>query len=304
MLNKKHKLLELKTKALVDSLFVWNYKTKHKWRWIEFVDFKEYDFWDNIKDIDFVRSEKEWKILTKLHEEERELSIYFIVDLNDSYLEKYNKDYSKQDILLEILYLIWLSTLKDWNKLWALVNHKENKLFFAKKWKQNFINIIDEIENNLNKKLTPPPRASGTPLEKGRFKRFFCLFKKNHIYQTADSLKYFNRLKIKNSLVFYITDKLEFELKDLKILTTKNDLIFCNIFNSFENNLDWKWIIWVDDINLKIDLDDKKKISEYIKLRNKKITELKQIIQKYSWKYILFDETKNVYKEFYKLFNI
>lgn len=295
MLNKKHKLLELKTKTLVDSLYVWNYKTKHKWVWIEFVDFREYNFWDNIKNIDFIKSQKEGKTLVRLYEEEKELSIYFIIDLNKSYLENYNKNKSKKDILYEIIYLIWLSAIKDWNKVWALINNNSNnKLFFAKKWKQNFINIINKIENNL---LFKEEKKININL-----KNFFI--KENNLNKKINNneLKIFNSLKIKNSLVFYITDKLEFDLKDLKILSIKNDLIFCNIFNSFENNLSWNWIIWIDDIDLKIDLENRKKILEYKKQRELKISDLRQIIIKYSWKYILLDETKNIYNEFYKLF--
>jgi hypothetical protein len=192
------------------------------------------------------------------------------------------------------MYLIWLSTIKDWNKLWTLVNKNENRLFFARKWKQNFINIINYIDKQLQWKIR----------KNSFFKRFRYLFKKTEIYKTEEVLKYFNLLKIKNSLVFYLTDKIEFELKDLKVLSIKNDLIFCIIFNSFENNLEWDWIIWINNFDYKIDLDNKEKISEYRKLRKQKILNLKQSIVKYWGKYISFDETKNIYKEFYKLFSI
>ena len=70
MLKTKHKALELKTKTLVDSLFIWNYKTKLKWKWIEFADYKEYDYWDDVKNIDFI----------KLHAGKFSLSEYFMLD--------------------------------------------------------------------------------------------------------------------------------------------------------------------------------------------------------------------------------
>jgi len=291
MLNKKHKLLELKTNALVDSLYVWNYKTKHKWRGIEFVDYKEYNFGDNVTNIDFIKSNKEWKTLIKLYEEEKELSIYFIVDLNESFITKYNNKHTKKDILYEIIYILWLSAIKEWNKVWALVNKQKNKLFFSKKWKQNFINIINQIENDLsffNNK---------TFIDKIKW-----VFKKNNNTNKSNILKYFNMLKIKNSMVFYLTDKLEFDLKDLKILSIKNDLVLCNIFNSFENNLGWNWIIWIQNNNLKIDLQNKQKVSKYQELRKNNIINLKKTILKYWWRYILFDENTNVFQEFYKLF--
>lgn len=294
MLNKKYKLLELKTKALVDSLFIWNYKTKHKWRWIEFADFREYTHWDPVKTIDFVKSEKAWKTLIKLYEEERELSVYFLIDIKDSFLQKFwNK--TKKDSLLEIYYLLWLTAIQSWDKLWALINYDRNELYFGKKWKQNFINILNNIEKNYWK------IKSENFLEK--IKSIF--FKKNKIQDNKKSiLSYFNSLKIKNSLVFYLTDKMDFNPKELKVTCKKNDFVLCNIFNSFENNLNWEWIIWINDLNLKIDLQNNNKVEEYRKLRFEKINNLKQKILKYSWRYVLIDEKTNIYKEFYKIFKI
>lgn len=51
-------------------------------------------------------------------------------------------------------------------------------------------------------------------------------------------LSYFHNLPIKNSLVFLLTDKMnEFEEKNLKIASLKNDFVYINIFDHFENNL-------------------------------------------------------------------
>ncbi len=279
MLDKKHKLLELKTKALVDSLFIWNYKTNKKWRWIEFVDYTEYDYSQDVKNIDFLKSEKEWKTLVKLYEEERDLSVYFVINLNETFYSDLfgNK---KIDLVYEIVYLIWLSAVKAWDKVWAYIFDWYNKkIDFAKKWKQNFINIVNDLNN----------------------------FKINTNFISNEKigwLSYFNSLKINNSLVFYLTDKLEIDNKNFKILSLKNDLIVCNVFNSFENDLNNKWLVWFNknDNNLFLDLDNKKKISEYKKLRENKIHDLKRKTIKNGWKYVLLDENKTIYKELSKLF--
>lgn len=283
MLDKKHKLLELRTSALVDSLFIWNYKTKHKWGGIEFVDYKEYDFSDDVKNIDFLRSEREWKILVKLFEEERDLSVYFIIDLNNTFYSK-SLDFKKIDIVYELLYLIWLSAVKAWDKFGSYVfDYESKKLNFAKKGKQNFINIVQDLDN------------FGETIKKSDF---------NFPSDKNSKLKHFNSLKIKNSLVFFLTDNLDVDYKDLKILWIKNDLIVCNIFNSFENTLDFWWIVGFNkwDINITLDLDNKKKVREYINLREEKIRNFRSKVIKNWWKYTLLDETKNTYKEIAKLF--
>ncbi len=311
MLKNKHKLLELKTSSLVDSLFIWNYKTNKNWRWIEFSTYKEYDFSDNVKNIDFVKSDKEWKILVKLYEEERELSIYFIVDINETFSNSWLW-FDKKDIVFEILYLIWLSGIKSGDKIWAFIFDENNyKINIAKKWKQNFVNIVNIVDNfienkNINKWIF-------NNIISNILDKYYMVEKKIKSKNKLENLNinnikkwinYFNSLKIKNSLVFYITDTLNIDSKELKILCVKNDLVFCNIFNSFENDLNWFWISWFNEWNqnLFLDLDNKKKINEYIDLRIWKINDLKKFILKNWWKYILLDETKNIYKEFYNIF--
>jgi len=293
MLKNKHKLLELKTKALVDSLFVWNYKTKLKWRWIEFADYKEYDISDDVKNIDFVRSAKEWKTLVKLYEEERELSVYVLFDLDENFYYEINWT-KKIDLVYEFFYMIWLSAIKSWDKLWALIyNNINNKLFHAKKWKQNFINITNNIDNVKYIK------------ELSFFQNFKNIFNKKKNKNINKWLKYFNSLKIKNSLVFLLTDKLDKDLKDLKIAWVKNDLIVCNIFNSFENELNSKWLQWFDynGESIFIDLDSKKK-DEYVLLRKKKLDSFKKKVLKCWARYLYIDEKVNIYKKLSILFKI
>jgi hypothetical protein len=49
---------------------------------------------------------------------------------------------------------------------------------------------------------------------------------------------FFNSLPIKNSLIFLLTDKIsEIDDKYLKIQSIKNDFVYVNIFDFFENNL-------------------------------------------------------------------
>ena len=291
MLNKKHKLLELKTSKLISSLFVWNYKTNFKWKWIEFADFREYSYWDDIKNIDFVRSENQWKTIIKLYEEERELSIYFVIELNESFKNTYLTDKTKEDLLYEVIYLLWLSGLKSWDKVWSFYTINWDKKFhIAKKWKQNFINIVNWINNFLDIE------------KKDIFQKIkWLLFNKNDD-KKINTIKYFNNLKIKDSLVIYITDSITFNTKDLKILTTKNDLIFCNIFNDFENTLEWDEILKENNTWINIDLTDKNKINHYLKERNNWINILRKNIIKFWWKYLYLNEKKDTYKEFFKLF--
>jgi hypothetical protein len=290
MLTKKHKwVLELETNNFVETLMIGNYKTHFKNKWIEFADFREYQAWDDAKSIDFITSSKVWKTLVKLYEEERELNVHFLPFFGEEINFELNS-INKRDIFEEILFILWISTVKQQNKIWSMYYNSWNrKLFplgkgishfydyFSKIEKNNFWNNNSFIKNILTKKTEQT---------------------------SSDKLKYFNNLKIQNSLVFLFTSDLEIDEKQLKIAALKNDLVICNIFHSFENNLDEKWIVWFTDWqkDLFIDLDNKNKKEQYKQLRKNKVINFRKIVRKTGASYLYFDEKTNIFWELYKFF--
>ena len=273
-MNKKQKILEIKTNKLVDSLFVWSFKTHFKGNWIEFADFREYNYWDDIKNIDWLMSEKEWKTLLRLYEEERELNIYFIIDSDENFNLSYppnevplegnteenmlnSEEKSKYDIIEELIYLIWFSSIKWWDKLWLFIYNSLKKDFLhARKWKSNLINVINKTKEFITNKSE---KAIFEKRKKKIKENSFLEVLKGYIWgnkksddlleenKKPNNLSTFNALKIKQSLVFLLTSKTEIDDSGLKVLALKNDLIVCNIFHSFENTLYWEWIKWFNN---------------------------------------------------------
>ena len=286
--------IKLKTSKLVNSQFIWNYKTNFKWNGLEFVDFREYNFWDEVKKIDFSKSSQSWKTLIRLYEEERELWVYFLNDFESLCSEK-------KDILNYLINLVGFWALKSGNKIWLCcsINNK-NKFIHARRWNHNFTNILNNINLFLEKK------DFEVPLNKGDLGGFFNKnFKLNSDTNKKWSIiSYFNNLKIKKNLVFLLTDKLDIDEKQLKILALKNDLIVVNIFSYFENFLDWNWVIWLKKWvkSLFIDLDDKNKKNKYINLRQEKIANFKKKVINFWWGYIYLDKKSNIFKEIYTFF--
>ena len=280
---KKHKSFNLKIKKIIESIFVWNYKTKHKWIGIEFSDFREYDFWDNFSNIDFLKSQTEWKTLIRLYDEERELNTYFIIDISSNLLN----DPIKKNVLLEILDFLGYIILNNWNKLGAFIySNNKNEFILSKKWFKNYSQII----SNLNK-------ANNI--------KWFWLYLKNNLSIINNWLKYFNTLKIKKSMIFYFSDSIDLDFRELKITSLQNELIVFNIISSFEEKLEWSWVIWLSNwINKSkfIDLNNKKIKNAYKNnIKNILINNKKKITSYWS-KYIYFTESKNIYKEIFNLF--
>lgn len=290
MLTKKHKwVLELKTNHFVETLMVWNYKTHFKNTWIEFADFREYQPWDDAKKIDFITSSKVGKTLVKLYEEERELDVYFLPFFGEEINFELN-NINKRNIFEEVLYVLWISTIKQQNKFGSLYyDSNKRNIFPLWKWIAHFYDYFSKIEKN------------NFSQNKNFIQKLLNNKNENNI---SDKLKFFNNLNIKNSLVFLFTSDLEIDEKQLKIAALKNDLVICNIFHSFENSLDDDWIVWFSswEENIFIDLDNEKKKSEYRKLRKQKVINFRRLVRK-SWaNYLYFDEKINVFAELYKFF--
>lgn len=290
MLTKKHKwVLELETKRFVETLMVWNYKTHFKNTWIEFADFREYQAWDDAKKIDFITSSKVWKTLIKLYEEERELDVYFLPFFGEE-INFELQNINKRNIFEELLFILWIWAVKQQNKIaWFYYNNGKKILFPLWKSLSHFYDFFTKIEKNIfwnNNNF---------------FKKILSKKTEENI---SEKLKYFNNLKIKNSLVFLFTSDLEIDEKELKIAALKNDLVICNVFHSFENNLDEQWIFWFSDWqdDLFIDLDNQKKRNKFREIRKKKVIDFRKTVRK-SWaSYLYFDEKTNIFWELYTFF--
>lgn len=274
------RLIDIKTFKKVSSLFSGNYKTNFLGSWMEFDELRQYSFGDDVKNIDWLASAKNSKVFVKKYIEEREIEVLFIVDAGTSMYFGF-QDKTKLEIAKEIFYILGLSWVKNWDKVGIIFyNDKEIIELKSKKTMQNFFVMtkkFDEIiwadsliNSNINKILEQ-------------------LFKKQK----------------RNSIIFIMSDYLD-EINDIyfKALSTKNDLIFINTFDDFENNLWNKWyfnLVWSQK-NLEVDLQDKDKTTKYITLRNEKITKFKKAIFSLGWSYLSISNTWDVFTTLYKFF--
>ncbi len=271
MIKKKDKKIEIKTKKIINNLFLGTYKSVFRWKGLEFDRFKEYEYWDDIKDIDYLTSAKIWKTVIRRYEQERELNIVFLLDLSISMNFSYYK--SKIDTLKEIYYLLALSSYINWDVVSAVLFWgKEIDYIKPNKWKENIINIIDKIGD----------------------------YKNNGENKKSLDLNFLNKINLKNSIIFLLTDKLDYDKKEINILWKKNDLIYINIFDSFENKLSNEnklLLLWNNKKDIVIDLDNKEAISKYINLRDNRLRKIKRELRSYNIDYFYIDETLDIYKE-------
>jgi len=211
-ISSKVKLLKISTSRLVDNILLWNYKTNFKWSWIEFADIREYQEWDSFRSIDRQTSAKQWKLYIKKYEEERQLTIFFLVDIAQSMQFWLNQ--KKIITATEVLYTIALLALQSNDKIWAVFYDKDvQKTLIPKKWKKQLARILGELEQ-------------------------FSIKTNSKFSNTDAALSHINKLPYKNTLLFVLTDDVTIQQKNIyKVSAIKHDVIFLNIFDQFENTL-------------------------------------------------------------------
>lgn len=281
----KFKKLDLKTKKMISWNLAWNFKSVFKWRWLEFDEFREYESSEDSRHIDWLVSAREQRLLTKKFVVDKSIKVFFIIDTTNTMEFWFEK--KKIDILIESFFLLALSSVENWDSVWAIVFNEQNYRFFdAKKWKAIVFEIykeIVEIEKKYNNRWT---------------------ININYIFSIL------NKVRLKNSLLFIITDKMDVKNdKNLKILSLKNDLIYVNIFDNFENTLETSYensgVLWfMSNFKKKFFIDNLNNVKkeEYKLLRKNKIRDLSLYLNNYWANYIMLDNKSNIYKDFFSFF--
>ena len=100
-LLKKIRQIEIKTHGLSDHVFAGQYHSAFKGRGMAFSEVREYQFGDDIRDIDWNVTARFHKPYIKVYEEERELTVVLLVDVSGS-LEFGTIKQMKKDMVIDI----------------------------------------------------------------------------------------------------------------------------------------------------------------------------------------------------------
>ncbi len=85
-LLKKVRRIEIKTRGLSQNIFAGEYHSAFKGRGMMFSEVREYQYGDDIRDIDWNVTARHNKPFVKVFEEERELTVMLLVDVSGSRL--------------------------------------------------------------------------------------------------------------------------------------------------------------------------------------------------------------------------
>lgn len=144
-LLKKVRQIEIKTHGLSNNIFAGQYHSAFKGRGMAFSEVREYQFGDDIRDIDWNVTARFNRPFVKVFEEERELTVMLLVDVSGS-LEFGTKKQFKKDMVTEIAATLSFSAIQNNDKIGVIFfSDKIEKFIPPKKGRKHILYIIREL---------------------------------------------------------------------------------------------------------------------------------------------------------------
>lgn len=146
-LIKKVRKIEIKTRGLSHNIFAGEYHSAFKGRGMSFSEVREYQYGDDVRDIDWNVTARFNKPFIKVFEEERELTVMLVIDLSES-LDFGTVKQTKRDMLTEIAATIAFAAIQNNDKIGVIFfTDKVEKFIPPQKGRKHILYIIRELLN-------------------------------------------------------------------------------------------------------------------------------------------------------------
>jgi uncharacterized protein (DUF58 family) len=210
-LLKKVRKIEIKTKGLSRHLFSGEYHSAFKGRGMSFSEVRDYQYGDDVRNIDWNVTARTGSPHIKIFEEERELTVMLLIDMSPSAYFGTVKQL-KNEMMTEICAVLAFSAINNNDKVGvAFFSGEVEKFIPPKKGKQHILRIIREL-------IDFQPEGRNTDI--------------------GATLEYFNNVVKKRSICFIISDFLSMGYEaPLRIASRKHDIIGVNIIDPREEAL-------------------------------------------------------------------
>ena len=137
--------IEIKTKGLSNNIFAGEYHSAFKGRGMAFAEVREYEYGDDIRDIEWNVTARFGKPYVKVFEEERELTVMLLVDVSGS-LEFGSIRQTQRQMLTEIAATLAFSAIQNNDKIGVVFfSDRIEKFIPPKKGRKHILYIIREL---------------------------------------------------------------------------------------------------------------------------------------------------------------
>ena len=142
---KKVRKIEIKTRGLSSNIFAGQYHSAFKGRGMAFSEVREYQFGDDVRDIDWNVTARFHRPYVKVFEEERELTVMLLIDVSGSHDFGTQKQ-MKRDMVTEIAATLAFSAIQNNDKIGVIFfSDKIEKYIPPKKGRKHILYIIREM---------------------------------------------------------------------------------------------------------------------------------------------------------------
>ena len=144
-LLKRVRQIEIKTKGLSNNIFAGEYHSAFKGRGMAFAEVREYQYGDDIRDIEWNVTARFNKPYVKVFEEERELTVMLLVDMSGS-LDFGTSGMYKRDMVTEIAATLAFAAIQNNDKIGVIFfADRREKFIPPKKGRKHILYIIREL---------------------------------------------------------------------------------------------------------------------------------------------------------------
>ncbi|TXE15397.1 DUF58 domain-containing protein [Psychroserpens burtonensis] len=211
-LLKKVRKIEIKTRRLSDHIFGGEYHSTFKGRGMTFSEVRQYQFGDDVRNIDWNVTARYNEPYIKVFEEERELTMMLMVDISGSELFGTDEQF-KNEIVTEISATLAFSATQNNDKIGLILFSDAIELYIPpKKGRSHVLRIIRElIEFKPKSKLT----------------------------DISEALKFLSNVMKKKTIVFLLSDFItEDDYKqNLKIAAGRHDITGIRVYDKREEEI-------------------------------------------------------------------
>ena len=142
---KKVRKIEIKARGLSSNIFAGQYHSAFKGRGMAFSEVREYQFGDDVRDIDWNVTARFHRPYVKVFEEERELTVMLLIDVSGS-LDFGTQKQMKRDMVTEIAATIAFSAIQNNDNIGVVFfSDKIEKYIPPKKGRKHILYIIREM---------------------------------------------------------------------------------------------------------------------------------------------------------------
>ena len=257
-LLKKVRKIEIKTRRLSDHIFGGEYHSTFKGRGMTFSEVRQYQFGDDVRNIDWNVTARYNEPYIKVFEEERELTMMLMVDISGSELFGTANQF-KNEIVTEISATLAFSALQNNDKVGIILFSDQIELFIPpKKGKSHVLRIIREL-------LEFKPKSNKTDI--------------------AQALKFLSSVMKKKAIVFVLSDFIASDYeRTLKITGNKHDLTGIRVYDEREESIPNLGMVQVEDAETGktqlVNTQSKKVRNAYAQFHQERVTYFKESFTK------------------------